>query len=549
MNSLNNKKDWTIYFLIVGSIITWAYSMIRSSPEMGDFGLVHALHPSYFISMAMLLISFILALTKKQNTRIFFIIILLLNIILFLTPAIIEQTARFRFAYKVYGFAEYIIRNGNFNPNMIWYHGWPGAFLIISMISDIVKQNDDFLFLMYFPFIIQILYFFPLYIFLKSLFQDDKKVWIGVWIFYIINFINQDYMSPQAFAYLYYLILLSIIVKMTNIGGIDNNGNYKNYIPYKFVSVILIAGLTIIHMMTPMIILSIICFAALFNKSSRKDLLKFALVLTIIMIAWVIYGAYVYLDWHLVDFFQKFLQSDSYTQNVQQRVTGSSAHLIVTRLMIFTTLISGGFAIIGIMLSYFRKDNIFKTNIRTFYMIGGILMLTNSPYGGEMIMRIFLFMLPFLSFFIAQIFVSKAKIILILFLIIMTPLNIVTHYGNEKYDYVSKAELTSFDFYYKNADYRNITGGYPITFYKFAEKFNFVKFQELKDIKWDGSKYSKEEYSDNNIMITRGDKELLTIFANDTDYIKNIEKNLKNSNNYQYVYANGDSNLYLINSK
>jgi len=131
----------------------------------------------------------------------------------------------------------------------------------------------------------------------------------------------------------------------------------------------------------------------------------------------------------------------------------------------------------------------------------------------------------------------------------MTPLNIVTHYGNEKYDYVSKAELTSFDFYYKNADYRNITGGYPITFYKFAEKFNFVKFQELKDIKWDGSKYSKEEYSDNNIMITRGDKELLTIFANDTDYIKNIEKNLKNSNNYQYVYANGDSNLYLINSK
>lgn len=548
MNELNSKNDWITYFLILGSIFAWAYSMIKSSPDMGDFGLVHSLSPSYFISIALLLSSFILALWKKQNKTVFFAIILVLNIILFLTPSIIEGTARFRFSYKVYGFAEYIIRNGYFNPNAIWYHDWPGSFLFVSMLSNIIKPNDDFLFLMYFPFIIQILYFFPLYIFLKSLFQDDKKIWIAIWIFYIINYINQDYMSPQAFAYLYYLIMLSIIVRLANIGVVDIGKNFDNNIPYKFVGVILISGLTITHMMTPMIIVSIIIFTALFNRSSitKKNLFKFTLVLSIIMAAWVIYGAYIYLDWHLFDFITNTFNVDIFSQNIQQRVSGSYAHLIVTSLMIGTTLISGVFALIGIILSFYRKDKISKTNIRLFTMIIAIMILAKSPYGGEMIMRIFLFMLPFLSFFIAQIFIPKAKIILIIFLIIMTPLNLITHYGNENYDYVSKAELSSFNFYYQNVNNNNVTGGYPITYYKFAEKFNYVAFQEFADLKWDGSIYTTKTGNKNNIMISRGDKENLAIFSNNVTFIKEVEYNLKNSNNYSMTYANGDTNLYNI---
>ena len=569
LNESHAKSNWMIYFLILGSIFTWSYSMIKSPQQMGDFGLIHSLSYSYFISMALLLGSFILALRSTEDRRIFFAIILILILIIFLTPSIIEGTSRFRFSYKVYGFAEYIIRNGNFNPNAIWYHDWPGSFLWISMLSDIIKQNDDFLILMYFPFIIQILYLFPLYIFLKSLFQNDKKIWISIWIFYIINFINQDYMSPQAFAYLYYLIMLSIIVKLANIGTIDrsgtidrngtidsnntnyNNINYSNNISYKFTSVILISGLTITHMLTPMIVLSIIFFSALFSPSSiKKNLFKFTLVLTIIMTVWVIYGAQQYLNWHLLDFFQNtFGGLDSYSQNIQQRVSGSPAHLIVSELMIGTTLISGVFAIIGIILSFYRKDKISKLNIKLVSMIIAIMVLAKSPYGGEMIMRIFLFILPFVSFFIAQIYVSKAKIILTVFLIVMTPLNLVTHYGNEKYDYVSKAELNSFDFYYKNVDNKNVTGGYPITYYKFAEKFNYVQFKEFKDLKWDGTKYTTETGDKNNMMVSRGDKEQLAIFSDDVTFINEFENNLMNSNNYVKVYANSDVNLYNIRSR
>ena len=491
----------------------------------------------------MLLGSFLLAL-RGQNKKIYFVIILTLIIFLTLTPPIIEETPRFRYAYKSYGFADYIIRNDHIDPKVVWYHNWPGAFFSMSMLSKIINPENDLLFLMYFSFIIQIIYFFPVYTFLQLLFQDDdKKIWIGIWIFYILNFINQDYMSPQAFAYLYFLIILSVTVKLAKIG--KNYDGMLNNISYKFVGVILISGIAITHMMTSTLVLSIIFFSALFSSSSssKKILYKFTFLFIIIITAWVIYGAYVYLNWHLVDFIEKAYNLDSmFSQNLQ-RVSGSPSHLIISKLMIFTTFISIIFAALGITFSYFRKDKITSINTRILVMAGAILAIApQSPYGGEMMMRIFLFMLPLLSFFIAQIFInSNLKIILILFLIIMSPLNVITHYGNEEYDYVSKAELKSYDFFYEKAANRNITGGYPIADYKFVEKFEFV---DLKDLKWDGNEYTTKTGSKNNIMISRGDIEKFKIFANNEIYIEYIKNSFTNNKNYILVYSNGDAALY-----
>lgn len=543
-------KNYLISYLTVSSFFLWTISIFKSNIDMAEFGLIQSLPFLYFISLGILLVAFLLS-VKWQMNKIKFLIILLLIMYIFLTPTLIEGTPRFRSSYKVYGFVDYINRNGHIDPQILWYHNWPGAFMSMSILSDIIDPNHNSLFWMYFPFIIQIMYFFPMYILLKSLFQDEKKIWLGIWIFYILDFINQDYMSPQAIAYLFYLIILSIIVKTVNSNSIINNNSFiLNNNSFKVISILIFSSLVITHMITSMLVIFIFFFLALFSIISKKNsiippIYKFTFLGIMIFVSWTIYGAFTYFKSHLLEFFEKSYKIDLiFSQNLEQRISGSPAHLIISKLMILSALIAIGMAITGIIISYYRKDKISFANKNMLVIVFAILIIeSGSSYGGEMIMRVFLFFLPLLSFFIPQIFVNfKMKTVLILFLVIMTPMNILIHYGNEKYDYVSKGELVSYDLFYKKIENRYIIGGYPLFVYKFPEKYT-----AYQDWDWDGKKFTPKigSFKDYNVMISRGDIEGFEIFYNNRTYINSILKdNLMDSNNYFDIYSNGDSNIF-----
>lgn len=133
--------------------------------------------------------------------------------------------------------------------------------------------------------------------------------------------------------------------------------------------------------------------------------------------------------------------------------------------------------------------------------------------------------------------------ILVLFLSIMTPLHILTHYGNESYDYVSIGELVSYDFLYNKIENYYITGGSPVSTYKFNEIFKYVSFKELK---FNGENYISNSSSlrNHSIIISRGDIELFKRLNNDDKYVYNIENNISNNKNYMMTYSNGEINLY-----
>lgn len=549
-----SRYNFITYLLTTMSAITWALSMIMSDLNIGDFGLIQSISPLFFVSLGLLLTSFILALNIKSR-ELLSTIILLLIMFLFLTPAIIEDTPRFRSSYKVYGFTDYIVQHGYINPSDIWYHNWPGAFISMSILLNMTDSSNNLLFWLYFPFIIQILYFFPIYTILNTLFQnDEKKKWIGIWVFYILNYTNQDYVSPQAMAYLFFLIILSFVAKMiVNRDLVDTTYN----VPYKFIGIILFSSLVITHMITSMLIILIFILTTIFMSNSiyKKICYQFTFLYAIILTVWIIYGAYRYLDWHLVEFFSKAFDIDLlFSQNIENRVAGSSAHLVISRLMIYSAIISGIMAIIGIVLSYYKKDKIYSVNKMMIIVAGATLLLAPiSSYGGEMIMRLFLFSLPLMAFFIPQVCNKKFSIMLILFLVIMTPVHILTHYGNERYDYLSVGELIFYNFFYDktNTQYY-ITGtiiGDPVAAYKYPDRY---KYFDYKNLEWNGEKYvlRAKNFGEINyyaIIISRGDAERFKRFFNNTNYISDFEKRILDSRDHKAIYSNGYTNLYIKN--
>jgi hypothetical protein len=85
-----------------------------------------------------------------------------------------------------------------------------------------------------------------------------------------------------------------------------------------------------------------------------------------------------------------------------------------------------------------------------------------SIYGGEMLIRTELFSLPPLAMIIAAT-ADRRRVLAAVAgtLAVMAPFHIVTHYGNELYDYVSPGEIKGFEFIANNLAPGKIYGGFP----------------------------------------------------------------------------------------
>src|SRR5260370_5226626 len=57
-----------------------------------------------------------------------------------------------------------------------------------------------------------LLYLPPLLLLTRALTRDPKLIWGTVWVFYVANWIQQDYLAPQAFGYLIYLTILGLLL-------------------------------------------------------------------------------------------------------------------------------------------------------------------------------------------------------------------------------------------------------------------------------------------------------------------------------------------------
>jgi hypothetical protein len=47
---------------------------------------------------------------------------------------------------------------------------------------------------------------------LRAATSDARVVWLGTWIFFISNWVGQDYFSPQALSYFIHLVILGIVL-------------------------------------------------------------------------------------------------------------------------------------------------------------------------------------------------------------------------------------------------------------------------------------------------------------------------------------------------
>jgi len=188
-------------------------------------------------------------------------------------------------------------------------------------------------------------------------------------------------------------------------------------------------------------------------------------------------------------------------------------------------------------------------------LIGVSLLLGFFSYGGEIFMRVFLFSLIPLCYFISR--GSSWKIFFCffaIFLIIATPpLYMVARYGNEVIDYVPPSEIKGIEFINKETTQGYIIGpgirwSERVRDFRYRQSHEYIAFSNTE---WKGNTLSLKWFElihldwPKFVCISYGIREYYDFFLGEPQFIVETSKNLSESTRYNNIYSNPSFEIYL----
>jgi hypothetical protein len=451
------------------SIGIWSLSTAHES-AIGQYGLIQALPPLYFVSLITVSGSFVIAWRgPKPRLLEFALSIIALVILLQSAPGIIESEPRFDVAWLHAGFTNYVAQTGHVLPNVDARFSWPSFFTGMAMVDRVGGLPSAILLIRWWPVVINLLYLPPLYLLSSLLLRDQRKAMLAVWLFPFANWVGQDYYSPQSAAYLLYLVLLCVVLgpygsnrrsiifrrgrasMRRQQDTVDHDWHPQvlgHALTLFFVMLMLCAAIDTGHQLTPIFAIATVALLVFFG---RTRLLAWPGVMVLLAVGWVCYAAIAYWSGHLSVIFGG-LSSVTGNYSSDLRLHGNVAHARANdvRLLIFACI--WGLAFIGFFCS--RKVRVDRT-AATVLMLTPLLTVAGQSYGGEAGLRAFLFSLPGAICLAAVALASASTRLRLIFIGVLTialiPGFLIARWGNELSEMVTPGEIAGMNALYRVA--------------------------------------------------------------------------------------------------
>ncbi|MFQ5977093.1 MAG: hypothetical protein ACE5OZ_03035 [Candidatus Heimdallarchaeota archaeon] len=471
-----DKNDQLSFFFFLSAVWLWLFALASSSTDIGKFGLITVLPPTYFLAATLLIAAFLLKLKNHDpgNERLPAVYTLFLIFFLILTPPLIEGTPRLLRGFAMYEGVSQLLYHQEFDPAYYDYHRWPGLFLLISELALLVGFEDPTFFLLLYPTAIWLAYSLPLYNALRLLLDRSRLVWVALWLFYLGLWIDQEYFSPQSLGFFFFLLGCWFILVIAN-----KTAFYRHKIIFGVLLAFVALCTFLVHLLSftalALCVFSIIGSKAvkvrtaslrftklrisLLKTSSSFFLVIFVVLITVLTIFYL-FEALGIQELLLGDtywgerFRMEFLQPDKATTEAVEThlAAGSSEHSTLVSIRILFVGIIAAMTLGGLIVSLRTAQQGARAIQLIFWIFGLSSLLLVMSYGTEMILRVFMFSLLPLSALMAHLFDSKyLRSLLILFFLLAVPFHITSHYGNEYMDYVPASELRGIDFLYSHA--------------------------------------------------------------------------------------------------
>ncbi|MEW9529642.1 lipopolysaccharide biosynthesis protein [Microbispora sp. NPDC049125] len=490
-------EGFAIYLLaLVGPLS----SLTGVDPErMNGLGLISVIPRASLAGLALLIGAFFATLAQRRYRPVLLLLQLFaITFCLHGASALVSAEPRFPTAWLHVGFIEYIARTGGTLPGLDARFSWPGFFAVFAFVSGALGMENFREFVNWVPVVSNLLYLVPLLLILRRMRADRRAKWLAAVLFVTMQWIGQDYFSPQGTTYLFYLLFLAILVTwfgrqesrpepdepaglLRRIGRhldeaepgefLSRPADKGTRIALYVVLLILGAATTATHQITPFMMVSASLGLVLLRRCSLSTL---PWLIGGFAVAWVSYLATPYWYGHLGDMMGGI---GSLVGNLTANTTGRFEAATGDPLHPYVLKARLGFAGILVLMAGLGMAR----RLRRKVMDRVALVLTVTPvtamalqsYGGEMGLRVYFFMLPGACILAAYAFFPespgslrgmrqivgrpslldqvRAKLPMPVAFVAVLALAggfFVTRYGNEQFERVTTGEAQALDYIY-----------------------------------------------------------------------------------------------------
>jgi hypothetical protein len=471
--------------------------------KIGGSGLIEALPFTYFAALALSLTGFVASLNlHRLIVPLLAGQLLVLVVILHGANPIVHGVPRLQASYRHLGIADYIARTEQLDPELNAYFNWPGFFNLMAMLSRATGVDDLSGLATWAPLGVNILLLPALLALATRLTSQPRQAWAGVWLFYLASWVGQDYLAPQAYGFLLMLTMLACLLSVftgwawppnanrfstelkTVLGRLDRNESRQPAIrPSRadtaglvVVCAILLLAITASHQLTPFAMIPIL-IALLLTGHLR---LRFFPALAVMLpVCWLVFVASAYFDGHLDHLFGSMGNISAITSGgLFKRVAGTEEHVWVVYIRLAEAAFLWLLAILGAVVARRRGSPWLAAGAGA---VAPLILIPAQPYGGELFLRLYLFILPFAACLAVLTIVpdrpTRPGVLRTVALLVLGGIfaagTLVSRYGNDSMEGFRQDELALVSRVYSLAPPGSVliaaVGNTPWQFQKYAE--------------------------------------------------------------------------------
>ncbi|MDO5076776.1 hypothetical protein [Corynebacterium sp.] len=250
---------------------------------------------------------------------------------------------------------------------------WPGFLTAAGFIQQISGTTR---LLIFYPAVIAMAYLPAVYSLAKTLGSTHRQGLLAGILFVCINWSAQDYYSPQSVALLLYMVVITLALRSE----------------HEFVALTLAGAMVVSHQLTPV---SLVVLLALLAALKATEFRTLWLGVGVLFASWFVFGA---TDWWsgnlpvLIEGFGK--ANEAVSAGFTERVQGEPLYTQMQRFRVLFTLALGAVAVVA----WWRT----KHKVVAAAVLAPVTLIFGQSYGGEVILRVFLYAAPFLAIMIAR---------------------------------------------------------------------------------------------------------------------------------------------------
>lgn len=582
------------------AIPLWIVALGRtSSLAMTDLGLISVLPPEFYIVLALIAVGACLAFDRGDLSGFVPAAYVAAWIaVVHATPALLYSSLRYSWAWKHVGIVEYIQRTGQIDPeidSLAVYHNWPGFFGAAATLTEVAGLPSAMAIAAWGPPVFEACFAAGVFLIARASTDDHRLAWLTVWFFVLANWVGQDYFSPQALAYVLWLVVVSIclwvfpeksllitpVARWTgrwrlaarNLIVIDRFATgtaAQSRLPVLTstqrcgllaLAVLLLGVIAVSHQLTP--VMAVLTLSALATVR-RRSAWNLPLLAGFFAVAWLATGAAPYASIAVPETLRSLGQPDA---NVGANLIDSSQFSVGTQLVSTmaraVTALVCGFALLG-WLCQFRYGRIHLSLTLLALAPAGVLGL--NGYGGEILFRVYFFTLPPLAFFVAAlVYPSPTDGRLtwppMLSLVISGAIiagSLVAYYGHEQSNYFPPGEVAAAEFLVHHAEPGALivegSSNYPSRYERY-EQFDYVPLVAWArgDATASQNAYSLEniqtlmtnnDYPAAYLILTRGQVAQLSLPG--AASIAYLRQQIEASDDFVVLFESLDATIYVL---